>query len=169
MQPLTVKELSLVEDLMSWKLSIPSAKEAKVLMKGAASLSQKERKRKRSDLPDTRVVDDPEAYKMSKADAKSTQAGKSQATTSAELSPVKSAKKAKGKLLEGGDTVVVPMPSDGCAYSDPSFVKYVTEVLLLPADRKRLAEIGPIQSAEWSLAHTYLVRILYVVSDVFVY
>ena len=75
MQPLTVKELSLVEDLMSWKLSIPSAKEAKVLMKGAASLSQKERKRKRSAQPDTRVVDDPEAYKVSKAEAVSTQAG----------------------------------------------------------------------------------------------
>jgi len=32
-----VEELSLVEDLMSGKLSIPSAKEAKALMKGAAS------------------------------------------------------------------------------------------------------------------------------------
>ena len=101
MQPLTVEELSLVEDLMSRKLSIPSAKEAKALMKGAASSSQKERKRKKSALPDTRVVDDPEAYKKSKAKVMSTQAGKSQGTASTEPSPVKSAKRAKGKSLEG--------------------------------------------------------------------
>ena len=111
-------------------------------------------------------MDDPEAYKTSKAEAAVTQAAKSQATTSAELSPVKSAKKAKGKPLEGRDTVVVPMPSDGFTYSDPSFVKDATEVLLLPADHKRLAEIGPVQSAKWSLAHAYQVRILYVISDV---
>ena len=47
------------------------------------------------------------------------------------------------------------LPAKGSAYSDPSFVKDVTEGLLLPADRKRLSEIGPVKSAEWSLAHTY--------------
>ena len=61
---------------------------------------------------------------------------------------MKSTKKAKGKSYEGGDFVVVPMPSDGSAYSDPSFVKDATEALLLPADWKRLVEIGPVQSAE---------------------
>ena len=85
---------------------------------------------------------------MSKAEAASTHAGKSQATASAEPSPVKSMKKAKGKSLEDGDTVIVPMPSDGSAYSDPSFVKDATEALLFPVDRKRLAEIGPMQSTE---------------------
>ena len=70
-----VEELLLVEDLMSRKLSIPSAKEVKALMKGVASSSEKERKRKRSTLPDTRAVDGPEAYKVSKAEAVSTQAG----------------------------------------------------------------------------------------------
>ena len=69
MQPLTVEELSLVEDLMCGKLSIPLAKEAKALMKGAAISSQKERKRNRWALLDTRVIDGPEAYKMSKAEA----------------------------------------------------------------------------------------------------
>ena len=39
LRPLTVKELSLTEDLMSGKLSISSAKEGKALMKGAASSS----------------------------------------------------------------------------------------------------------------------------------
>ena len=63
--------------------------------------------------------------------------------------------------------MVVPMPSDGSIYSDPSFVKDATEALLLPTNRKRLAEIGPVQSAEWSLAHAYQVRILYIVSDVY--
>ena len=54
--------------------------------------------------------------------------------------------------------MAVPMTSDGSSYSDPSFVKDATEALLLPADRKRLAEIGPVQSTEWSLAHAYQVR-----------
>ena len=40
--------------------------------------------------------------------------------------------------------MVVPMPSDGSAYSDPSFVKDTTEALLLPADGNRLAKIGPV-------------------------
>ena len=65
-------------------------------------------------------------------------------TQATESSPVKSAKKAKGKSSEGGDTVVMPMPSDGSAYSDLSFVKDAIEVLLLPMDRKRLVEIGPV-------------------------
>ena len=148
MQPLTVEELSLVEDLMSGKLSIPSAKEAKALMKGAMSSSQREKKRKRVALPDTRVVDDPEVYKQSRAEAVSTQVGKSQGAVSTEPSPVKSSKKAKGKSSEGGDSVVMPMPSDGSAYSDPSFVKDAIEALLLLVDQKRLTEIGPVQSAE---------------------
>ena len=47
LQPLTVDELSLVEGMMSGKFSIPSAKEARTLLKGAASSSQKKKKRKR--------------------------------------------------------------------------------------------------------------------------
>ena len=61
--------------MMSGKLGIPSAKKAKALLKGAACSSQKEKKRKRSSLPDTRVVDDPQGYKMSKAEIAATQAG----------------------------------------------------------------------------------------------
>ena len=51
--PLTPDELSLVEGMMSGKFSIPSAKEANQLLKGAASSSQKEKKGKRGPLPDT--------------------------------------------------------------------------------------------------------------------
>ena len=47
LQPLTVDELLLIEDLITRNFSIPSAKEAKALLKGAASSSQKEKKRKR--------------------------------------------------------------------------------------------------------------------------
>ena len=43
---------------------------------------------------------------------------------------------------------VVTLLVDGSMYSDPSFVKDVTEGLLPPADRKRLNEIGPVKSAE---------------------
>ncbi|KAL5575743.1 hypothetical protein UlMin_017442 [Ulmus minor] len=63
LQPLTLDELSLVEGMMSGKFSIPSTKEARALLKGAASSLQKEKKRKRQALPDKRVVDDPEGYK----------------------------------------------------------------------------------------------------------
>ena len=45
--PLTPDELSLVEGMMSGRFSIPFAKDAKKLLKGAASSSQKEKKRKR--------------------------------------------------------------------------------------------------------------------------
>ena len=106
-------------------------------------------------LPDTRVMDDPEAYKQSKTEAASAPVGKSQSVASAESSQVKSTKKAKGKSSEGGDSVVVPMPSDESTYSYLSFVKDATKALLLPVDRKRLSEIGPVQSAEWSCAHAY--------------
>ena len=51
--------------------------------------------------------------------------------------------------------MTVSLPADGSAYSDPSFVKDVTEALLLLADRKRLNEIWPVQSTEWSLAYAY--------------
>ena len=64
---------------------------------------------------------------------------------------------------------VVALPVDGSAYSDPSFVKDVTKGLLLPANRKRLNEIGLVKSAEWSMAHAYRVRCLYVVSDIDLY
>ena len=39
LQPLTVKELLLVEDIMKGKLGIPSTKEARALLEGAASSS----------------------------------------------------------------------------------------------------------------------------------
>ena len=39
LQPLTLDELSLVKGLKSGKFSIPSAKEARTLLKGAASSS----------------------------------------------------------------------------------------------------------------------------------
>ena len=51
--PLIPDELSLVEGIMSGKFRIPSAKEAKQLLKGAAISSQKEKKRKRGPLVDT--------------------------------------------------------------------------------------------------------------------
>ena len=83
-------------------------------------------------LLDTRVVDDPKAYKQSGAEAVSTLVGKSQGTAFVDLFPVESAKEAKGKSSGGGDSVVMPMPLDGSAYSDPSFVKDATEALFLP-------------------------------------
>ena len=111
-------------------------------MKGAASSSQREKKRKRAALPDTRVVDDPEAYRQKRA-------GSSAAQTSAQLapdsSPAKAAKKPRSKSSEDEGKVVVTLPAE------------VTEGLLLAADRRRLSEIGPVKAAEWSLAHAYQV------------
>ena len=156
--PLTADELSLVEGIMSGKFSIPSAKEANQLLKGAASSSQKEKKRKRGPLPDTRVVDDPEAYRQSRAAASAAQEGTLPVSRSVEPSAAKSAKKAKTKSSEAEGKVLVGFPAEGSAYSDHSFVNEVTEGMLLPADRKRLTEIGPVKTTEWSLAHAYQVR-----------
>ena len=50
LQPLILDELSLVKGMMSGKFNIPSAKEARALLKGAASSLQKEKKRKRQAL-----------------------------------------------------------------------------------------------------------------------
>ena len=72
LQPLTAEELLLVEEIMSGKFGMPSAKQTKALLEGASSSSQKKDKWKRSTLPDTRVMDDHEGYKLSKADAATT-------------------------------------------------------------------------------------------------
>ena len=101
---------------MSGKFSIPSAKEAKLLLRGAASSSQKEKKRKRGPLPNTRVVDDPEAYKQSKALASATQTGTPPVSTSIKPSPVRSAKKAKSRSSEDEGKTVVNFPAKGSIY-----------------------------------------------------
>ena len=111
----------------------------------------------RQPLPDTRVVDDPKAYKQSKAGASAAQTGTPPVSTLVEPSLVKSAKKAKSRSSENEGKIVVTLPAEGSAYSNPSFVNEVMEGLLLPADRRRLNEIGPVKTAEWTLAHAYQV------------
>ena len=148
MYHLTPDELSLVEGMMSGKFSIPSAKEAKKLLKGAGISSQKEKKRKRGPLVDTRVINDPEAYKQSRAAASAAQAGTPAVSRSVGPSPAKSAKKVKTKSSEEEGKILVGFPAEGSAYSDPSFVNEVTEGMLLPVDRRRLTEIGPVKTTE---------------------
>ena len=155
LQPLTVEELSLVEDMVKGKLGIPSAKEARALLEGAASLSHKKGKRKRPALPDTRVMDDLEGYKQSKDKAASTPAAGVLAFLSPDPSPARSTERVKSKSSEGEGTLTISLPAYRSAYSDPSFIKELSETLLLPADRKRLADIRPVQSVEWSMAHLY--------------
>ena len=155
LQPLTVEELSLAEDMVKGKLGISSAKEARALLEGAASSSHKKGKRKR--LPaDTRVVDDPEGYRQSKIEAASVTAG-AHTTVSPDPSPARSTKRVKSKSSEGKGTLTISLPADGSAYSDPSFFKELSETLLLPADSKRLVDIGSVQSVEWSMEHLYQV------------
>ena len=64
LQPLTARELSLVEKIISGKFGIPSAKEAKALLEDVLIASQKKGKRKRPSLPDN----DPTTYNLSKAE-----------------------------------------------------------------------------------------------------
>ena len=163
MQPLTVEELSLVVEIMSGKLGISSAKEARALLEGAASSSQNKGKRKRLALPDTRVMDDLEGYKLSKAEAASaptTKAGTPPASASVEPSPAKATKKERSNSSESARTLTITLHADGFTYSNPSFVKDMSELLLLSADRKRLNDIGLVQSPEWSLAHAYQIGFL---------
>ena len=74
---------------------------------------------------DMRVVDDPEAYKLSKVEATSapaaTQVGTPPTSASVELSLAKSAKKERSKSSESEGTLIVTLPADGSAYSDPFF------------------------------------------------
>lgn len=126
-------------------------------MKGAASSSQKEKKRKRGPLPYSQVIKDPEAYKQSKATASATQTGIPPVSTSVKPSSPKSTKKVKTRSSEDEGKIVVAFPAEGSTYSDPLFVNEVTEGMLLPADRRRLNEIGPVKTVEWSLAHAYQV------------
>ena len=105
-------------------------------------------------------MDDPEGYKQSKvevASALATQTGVLLSSLSLDLSSAKSAKRAQSKSFEGKGTLTVSLPVAGSAYSDPSFVKELSETFLLPTDRKRLADIGPIQSVKWRVAHIYQV------------
>ena len=118
------------------------------------SSSQKKGKRKR--LPDTKVVDDPEAYKLSKAEVATAPAKIGMiGSVSVEPSPAKPPKKKKSSKGEGALTI--SLPADGSTYLDPSFVKDLSEVLLLLADHKRLTDIRLVQSVEWSMAHIYQV------------
>ena len=105
-----------------------------------------------------RVVDDPVAYKLSKAEAASapseTQAGTPLASASTEPSSAKTARK-RSKSSESNGTVMVTLPADGFVYLDPSFFRVVADTLLLPADHKRLTDIGLVESVEWNMAHLY--------------
>ena len=67
-------------------------------------------------------------------------------STSIEPLPVRSAKKAKSRSSENEGKIMVKFLTEGSAYSDPSFVNKVTEGMLLPADRRRLNEIGPVKT-----------------------
>ena len=138
------------------------------MLEGAASSSHKKGKRKRPAIPNTRVVDDPEGYKQSKAEAASSPSIGIHVFLSPYSSSARSAKKAKSKSSEGEGTLTISLPADGSAYSDPSFVKELSETLLLLADRKRLVDIRPVQSVEWSMAHIYQVacRVNYLLLNV---
>ena len=68
--------------------------------------------------------------------------GSSASMGSTEPSLAKSSKKTRSSKAEGFMNVC--LPSDGSAYSDTSFIKGIVESLLLPADRKRFANIGPV-------------------------
>ena len=74
-------------------------------------------------------------------------------STSVELSPAKSTKKVKSWSSEDERKVVVTLPAKGSTYSDPSFVKNVTEGLLLPIDWKGSMKLGlsRLPSGAWSM------------------
>jgi len=69
-------------------------------------------------------------------------------STSVEQSPVKLAKKAKSRSPEDEGMIVVTLLAEGSIYSDLSFVKEVIDGLLLPTNRKRLNEFGPVKTTE---------------------
>ena len=133
LQPLTPKELSFIDEIMSGKFSYPSVKEARRLRKS-------EKKRKRA-LVDTFFIDNCVAVKLVVAPG------------SVEPSPARSSKKTKPD--EPPDIMSVHLPLDEYVCSDPSFIKVVADDLLLPADYRRFTDISLVQTIEWGLAHLY--------------
>lgn len=95
-------------------------------------------------LPNISVVDDHLAP------------GSSAFMGSFEPSLAKSLEKTRSSEAEG--FVTMSLLSDKSTYSNPSSMKGVADSLLLPSDCKRFVDIGPIQTAEWSMAHIYHVR-----------
>ena len=93
-------------------------------------------------------MEDPEGYKQSKAEATSAPTARVLASLSPDPSLAKSAKNSKSKSSEGEGALTISFPAAGSAYSDPSFVKKLSETLLLPTNHKRLANIGLVQSVE---------------------
>ena len=155
------RELSLVEDIMSGKFNFSSAKEAKALSEGTATTSQKKAKKRKVTLLNIVVVDDYLAMKSSMTNPSIvlavTPTGTPLAGALAKSSLALSSRSARSKSSESERMLNFSLSSDESAYLDPSFVKEVIDVLLLPADHKTLTSIGPIQSAERSLAHIYQV------------
>ena len=146
-------ELSLVEEIMSGKLNSPSARRPRLYQRGRRVRCRKKKKEEEDDLArQTRVVDDLAATKISVAKAASapstTPVGTPQISASVDSSRAKPSRKIRSKLTESEGMLVVSLPDDGFAYSDPSFMKEVSTTLLLPANHKRLTDIRPIQSAE---------------------
>lgn len=114
LQPLTVDELSLVEEIMSGKFTVPSAKDALRQRKGD------ERKRKQL-FPDTSILDNRPT------------AGLSAPAGSSEPSLANSLKKTKSNEVEG--FVSVNLLLGESMYSDPSFewsLAHIYQVRFLP-------------------------------------
>ena len=122
LQSLTAGELSLVEDIMSEKFNFPLANEAKGLSQGAVSASQKKEKKRKMTMPDTRVVDNRPAVKLSLADPSVvlavTLTGTPPAGASTDPSPTKSSIRTMSRSSETEGIVNVPLPTDGSTYSD---------------------------------------------------
>ena len=74
---------------------------------------------------------------------------------SASVEPLPTKSSRRTRLDEPQDVVVVNLPLNGFAYSDPSFIKGVVGDLLLSTDRIRFVDIGMVRTAEWGLAHVY--------------
>ena len=129
------EKLSLVEEIMSKKFSYPSVKEARGL--------QTSKKKRRRPLVNTSIVDDHVAAMLVIV------------LRSAKPLPAKSSRKTKPD--ESQNVVFVHLPLDGSAYSDSLFIKGVADDLFLLVDHRRFTDIGPVQTAEWGLAHAYQV------------
>ena len=77
-------------------------------------------------------------------------------SASVEPSPAKSSAK-KVKTSEEDGFVNLAFPFDESAYSDPCFIPTAADTLLLPANHRRLNDIGPIQATKWGIIHQYQV------------
>ena len=140
-KPLTPREISCAEDIMSRPVKIASIDEL---------MSRKKVRKLKTKEPEV------EAPVQQLALSTGTPKGKEKSTDVA----AKGGKRKAVELEEDVDNVIVKIPAGSTAISDPSSLNPFIKKLLLEEDEQRLSKIGPIETMKKAAALSYQVSML---------